>query len=560
MKLSNIFSVSALAFAITACGGGDVNIDAQNNSTEDNSQSAGGDLIVGGGGQGAVNPCAQFAVGGVAKQGAFDASTNNCTYSTDFVGLTNPITQTESQVTFSSLESGGVHIFEDSLVVGRNYDNDADMMAAGIMEGGDGAIIRVGAGATLAFLSNEDYMVVNRGSQIFAEGTATSPITITSVSDAVDGTVGAEDVSEWGGIIINGFGVTNKCDYTGVRGDVGFSTSDCHVAAEGKAGSAQTHYGGDNDADNSGVLEYVVVKHTGAEVAEGNELNGISFDAVGSGTTVDYLQMYSTFDDGIEMFGGAVNISHYVGVYVRDDSIDIDEGYVGTIDWALVVQSENDGNHCIESDGIGSYSSKDQTVIDDFIARGLNSAATIKNLTCIVSPNETGTHDPGAGWRIREAHFPTIENALVVTSYAADGIADDDDGNYCVRIANEGLQAADDGELTINASIFACQDLTKEGPLPSGTTTQAFLEATNDVMQTAEAGENPTASSDANIVVLDGFYSLPLGDMVVNGGAATVVPTDSRPIVGGVSADDDWTLGWTFGLHDTNRSQPLWFE
>ena len=63
-------------------------------------------------------------------------------------------------------------------------------------------------------------------------------------------------------------------------------------------------------------------------------------------------------------------MGHYIGMYVRDDSIDIDEGYRGTIDYALVIQSENDGNRCVESDGIGSYSSKDQATIDYFIARG----------------------------------------------------------------------------------------------------------------------------------------------------------------------------------------------
>ena len=74
----------------------------------------------------------------------------------------------------------------------------------------------------------------------------------------------------------------------------------------------------------------MVVKHTGAQVANGDELNGISLVA-GSNTIVENLQVYSTYDDGIEMFGGSVNFTNFVGVYVRDDSIDIDEGYNGTI-------------------------------------------------------------------------------------------------------------------------------------------------------------------------------------------------------------------------------------
>ena len=74
-------------------------------------------------------------------------------------------------------------------------------------------------------------------------GSASAPITFTSVSD-VNGTVGPEDVQQWGGVVINGFGTTNKCAYIGNRGEAGYSTSDCHVAAEGAAGLDTSHYGG----------------------------------------------------------------------------------------------------------------------------------------------------------------------------------------------------------------------------------------------------------------------------------------------------------------------------
>jgi hypothetical protein len=79
-------------------------------------------------------------------------------------------------------------------------------------------------------------------------------------------------------------------------------------------------------------------------------------------------------------------------------------------------------------------------------------------------------------------------------------------------------------------------------------------------MQTAAEGENPTADdTDVNLAILNGFYSLPLVDMVVNGNAAQVTPVGAD-FVGGVTADDDWTAGWTYGLHPDNRAQPLWFE
>lgn len=573
MNIKSLVGLSMVLFALSACESGDVNIDAENRSSTDNrvdnsiSGDNSGNESAGGGSNSdpskSDNPCATYSVSGVLRQGSYSAP--NCIYGSDFVDLTNPITTTDIQVTFNNLPNSGVHVFTGSLVVGRNYNSDEDLAAAGISQGGDGAVIRIEAGATLAFRSSDDYMVINRGSQIFAEGAAGAPITITSVSDAVDGTVTPEAVSQWGGLIINGFGVTNKCAYTGTRGTDGFTASNCHVAAEGKGGSAQTHYGGANDDDSSGVLEYVVVKHTGAQVAPDNELNGISFDAVGRGTTINYLQTYSTFDDGIEMFGGAVDITNYIALYVRDDSIDIDEGYIGNITNALVIQSEADGQQCLESDGIGSYSEAQAEKNTDFIARGLNSAATLTNVTCIVSPNANGTHGVGAGLRIREGHFVKVYNSLVTTAYAADGVTDaegndDPDENQCIRIDNpETGAAADAGDLVVSASIFACHDLTKGGALPSGTSLADFISANNDVMSTNVAGENPESGSDENIVLLDGFYSLPLTDMIINGGPVTVTPVNSD-IIGAVSAQDDWTAGWSYGLHVENRAQPLWFE
>ena len=127
------------------------------------------------------------------------------------------------------------------------------------------------------------------------------------------------------------------------------------------------------------------------------------------------------------MFGGSFDIENFVALYVRDDSIDIDEGYSGTIQNALVIQSESIGNHCIEADGIGSFSGLTDTEVEAKIAQGLNSAPTIRNLTCIISPSAAqGDFDPGAGWRLREGIFPTIEDSLVVTSFGADS-ADSND-------------------------------------------------------------------------------------------------------------------------------------
>lgn len=550
MNIKSLVGISALAVLLAACESGDINVDAR---TTDNSVSNSNNTSNTDGGSTDENPCASYTYQGSTLQGDFDGT--NCEYDISFAAKNTPVL---ANVSFAALENGGVHLFDDSLIMGRSYTDTATMNAAGITQGGDGPILEIEAGATLVFTEG-NFININRGSQIMAVGTQANPITLTGKDD-YDGLLSSpEDDQAWGGVIINGFAVNNNCSYTGNRGEAGFaSDSECSNIFEGTEGLLDIRSGGDNDADNSGRMEYVIVKHAGSEVAPGKEVNGVTFNSVGSGTVVNYLEVYSSYDDGIEFFGGAMDLNYYVAVYVRDDSIDVDEGYNGTIDHALVVQSAQDGNHCVESDGLGGYGDGGEAAK---IAQGLNSAATIKNLTCIISPNETGTHDPGAGLRIREAHFATIQNAIVTTAYAADGIANDDDGNYCVRIeSTEGLQAAVDGDLVFEQSAIACQDLTKGDDLPDSQTQLAFLQASNAVYQTAEAGQDPSSADEPNIQLLNGFYSLPLADMVVDGNTISVTPTESRAYIGAVVESNDWTAGWTYGLHADNRGQALWFE
>ncbi len=559
MSFKKILTLNVLAASLVACGGGDINIQPSVTSNTTGTSSTGGSS--------SNSVCAAYTVGGTTFQGTL--SGNNCQYNTSFVDIDNPLTV---DVTFQALPNNGVHVFAGSLVVGENFNTDAGLTAAGITAGGDGPTLAIGAGSTLAFQSSDDFMVINRGSQIVANGTPVAPITITSQTDAVFGTVGPEDVQQWGGLVINGFGVTNKCAYTGTRGTDLALAGECHVVAEGQASAGETNYGGNNDADNSGTMRYVVVKHTGAEVAPGNELNGIAFNAVGSGTTVEFLEVYSVYDDGIEFFGGAVDIDNYVAVYAKDDSIDIDEGYRGTITNALVIQSETDGNRCVESDGIGSYSDVSATpgAVADLMARGLNSAATILNMTCIVSANEVGTHDPGAGLRIREAHVPIIRNSIVTTAYSGDEKLGDDDFNWCVRIDEEGGPAALAGDLEITNTVLACQDLI-DGDLGGGSSTLTWLDTpafNNATYQSAEAGEDPTETSNTNLEILDGFYSLlstvpagsPGADGIMNINGETVPTPAGETYIGAVISTDDWTAGWTYGLHPGSRAQALWFE
>jgi hypothetical protein len=556
MNAKCVLTVVVAGVLTAACGSGDINIDPVTSVSNSNNTTNSGS------GGGTTNPCASYQnSGGQTIQGSYDGT--HCTYAPSFVDAGNNLMV---DLTLSDLPNNGAHVFEGSLFVGETHDTDAALAAAGIAKGGDGPVLTVEAGATLAFQSNADFMIINRGSQLFAVGRADAPITFTSVSD-INGTVGPEDVQQWGGMVINGFGVTNKCAYTGSVAGGDLATTDCHVDAEGAAGLDESQYGGDNNDDSSGRLEYVVVKHTGATVGNGDELNGISFGGVGRNTIVNHLQVYSTFDDGIEMFGGAVNFNNFVALYVRDDAIDIDEGYSGTITNALVIQSATDGNHCIEADGIGSYDSLTSVEVEAMIAQGINSRPTINNLTCIISPNgaTTATHDPGAGWRLREGIFPVINDALLIGSFNANDQASSND-NYCLRIDNRSQQAALDGDLQLNSVIFACAEATRGQTFADGITTErSFTEAGGNLFATIANGTavNATAANDAQLQLLEGvrpIYSIDYATSQVDGAVPAGAP-QSGIFIGGLSlSQTDWTAGWTYGLHPDNRAQALWFE
>ena len=526
-----VLSVGTLALALAVlvgCSGGDVNISADNNSSvTDNSTTT----TTSGG---SSNPCASYTDpdGGADVEGTFDGQ--NCVYDSNFVGINNPL-MVDLSIPFIS----GVHIFEDTLAVGADTDGTTPPPGKG-----EGPSLTVAAGNTLAWTNAGDYLLVTRGSQIFANGSPTAPITFTGFTDAVTGTAGAEDVQLWGGVVINGRGMTNKCS------DDQRANNECNVLAEGKP----SHYGGNDNADSSGALRYVVVKHTGFEAAPGDELNGVSFNAVGSDTVVEYLQAYSTFDDGIEFFGGAVEVSNYVALYVRDDSIDYDQGWTGGIDRALVIHSASDGNRCIEGDSL-SAEDAGMPVTNVYV----------NNLTCINSgsdevPSGTGTHGDSEGIVNREGARTQLRNSIIFDGYARTVLSSS--GNECFELDDGNTRdAAQAGEASVSGTVIACEEATKDS-LGNGDSIGEWI--TNSTRYANNTGNVIVTESDsANLSLLGGrqpFYTA--GELTDATGAplgVELADTDGDgdtgdETLGAVAADDDWTANWTVGLDS------LWFD
>lgn len=544
--------VAALLAAVTlaACDSGDITLAPTNvdNSNQGNTTTTPTTT---------TNPCASYQDSGQTFEGTLNAD-GNCVYDTSFVSDTRPITV--STIRFPNF--GGLHIFEDSLFIGDDVDANAAATGQRIPQEGEGTSLIIDAGNTMVFNAADSYVRIARGSQIFAEGTAAEPITFTADEDAIQGIGTESDRGLWGGIQINGNGRTNKCHdgtVTGNNGVAGGSQFDptsnnvhgCHATAEGRPAT----YGGNNNAESSGVLNYVVIKHAGFEVVDGDELNALTLNGVGSGTEISYVQTYTTLDDGFEMFGGAVNLDHIVAVNVGDDSIDYSEGYNGFIQYAVVLHTSG-GNRCIEGDNTGG-------------GRGDGITPTTKlwisNMTCITSNVDEGAgNNPSSkgsseGPLFREGAFFEMYNSIVTSNEALMS------SNECVELDDsEGPQtidAAQDGTSVAASNVIACSEATKEGtdPANAGFTTAAWLAAAPNTNNVVEDTNLPFTSlidggvqtrgyltaaaiqDSTNAVVFD--QSTQLFDA-----SALASFFDTPTYLGGAAASDDWLSGWTVGF------------
>lgn len=185
---------------------------------------------------------------------------------------------------------------------------------------------------------NASALIVARGGKILAEGTAASPIIFTSEYDDLNGSVGLTDRGLWGGLII--------------LGKSGLNSSPGESQIEGiPTNEARGIYGGNDDTDNSGIVKYVSIRHGGTDIGDGNEINGLTLGGVGSGTVIEYVEIFANKDDGIEFFGGTPQVSHMLVAYCGDDCYDYDEGFRGKGQFWLAIQDLNEGDRLGEHDG-----------------------------------------------------------------------------------------------------------------------------------------------------------------------------------------------------------------
>ncbi|MGA0896030.1 MAG: hypothetical protein ACO3QK_01960 [Flavobacteriaceae bacterium] len=301
----------------------------------------------------------------------------------EYVTVTETVIETVTETETVEVE---VDPFADSTLEGNiTSDKELDASKIWLLKGRvsvvDGVTLTIPAGTIIKAASgtgaDASTLIIARGGKIIANGTAEAPIVMTSVSDniQVGGTypssgpaLNVDTRGLWGGLLILG------------KAPSSFSGDVTELQIEGIPTSDENGlYGGTIADDNSGSVQYLSIRHGGAEIGEGNEINGLTLGGVGSGTTINHIEVLGNVDDGIEFFGGTVNATNLLVWGQGDDAIDIDQAYAGTIDGALVILTAA-SDHGFEIDGpegsaTGRFTIKNATVIgetDDCSAEGVD--------------------------------------------------------------------------------------------------------------------------------------------------------------------------------------------
>lgn len=243
-------------------------------------------------------------------------------------------------------------------------------------------------------------LVVQPGARIVAGGEKDCPIVFTSAAPE-----GSRKPGDWGGVVLLGKAPVN------LAGGVG--------NIEGIPVSPETTYGGDDPADDSGILRYVRIEFAGVQLSPNNEINSLTFGGVGSKTVVDHVEALNGLDDCFEFFGGTVNAKHLLCVYPEDDSFDWDNGYTGKLQFIASISKveslEETNGHEGDNDANGSTNTP-------------TSSPTIYNETlCGMNLSAPGPKQQ-YGWLIRRSSNATIANAVVTGFQTCLDLRDDTAG------------------------------------------------------------------------------------------------------------------------------------
>lgn len=346
----------------------------------------------------------------------------------------------------------------------------------------DGVTLTIPAGTVIrGDQESKGTLIITRGAKLIAEGTSTKPIVFTSNKAA-----GSRAPGDWGGLIILGKAVNNIPGGTGL--------------IEGGFTLPLGGHGGADNADNSGTLKYVRVEFPGIAFMPENEVNGITFGSVGSGTTVDFVQVSFSGDDSFEWFGGNVNAKHLVSIGNVDDVFDFDNGYTGKLQYLVAQRDPALADQAGQSNGIEADNSA-----KDFSAAP-RTRPVISNMT-IVGPGNTSVdekHEYANLWR-RGSKMILANSVFIGFRYGLD-IRDKETGD-----------ALTDGTSLIKNNIYqsftAGKDVVADGSTPSF--------ANVDLLKTyLSSKDNQIIDATAAAALLSTPFNLTAPNFTVKAGSA----------------------------------------
>jgi hypothetical protein len=396
-------------------------------------------------------------------------------------------------------------------------------------------------------------LIIEPGSKIEAKGTVDKPIVFTSNQPK-----NARNYGDWGGVIIAGNAPVNPLVRPIVEGGIG------------------TPYGGNNPTDNSGTLQYVRIEFSGIAFLPNSEINGLTLAGVGSGTTIDHIQVSYNGDDSFEWFGGTVNAKYLVSHRAFDDDFDTDFGYSGKVQFGVSLrdplQADQSGSKAFESDNDGGPSNN--------LPR---TAPVFSNMTAIgplvnPSPNANISNQYTAGAHLRRNTATSILNSVIVgypTGVLIDG------GGTAPLIASNELVFKNNivaGSLTNSNSVRGQRDIIYIGPAngTSNLTPNSVMSSDSAAWGSAvgpltwlKAGGNRRYATADNVQLLNPFNLTTPGltprsaspIVIVSPATAPVAPanfTDAKvadafftkvnyigAFSGSGTSADNWMAGWT---------------
>ncbi|MFP4356709.1 MAG: hypothetical protein ACLFUJ_16480, partial [Phycisphaerae bacterium] len=275
----------------------------------------------------------------------------------------------------------------------------------------NGASLTIEAGTVVASTPSDNgsgSLAVSRGSKIYVQGTAEAPVIMTSTNDVAtwaadpshptgkDPKSGTwrEAANEWGNLTIMGNALIGYSYEGNTATPDGTSEAQMEGLVADGPGDQKVLYGGNDDNDDSGSISYLSLRYGGRVVGKTNELNGLSLGAIGRETEINHVEIMNNVDDGIEIWGGTVEIKYFSIWNIGDDSFDVDQGWRGKAQFGLIVQGysvnasqgSGVGDNAFETDGAENSDAQPVTT------------AVIYNATVIGQP-APGAGDGGTAWR-----------------------------------------------------------------------------------------------------------------------------------------------------------------